>query len=463
MTVLHRFVCVGSAIAIVAACSAASSPGNTISPIEGAGGSSGAGAASSGASANAGTAGKSPQAFVTAPDPNSGGPGGPVITMPIQTVDASTTKQCSGARSKGKEVTIDIFIMFDQSLSMSCALPTPSDGTAGAAGAAGAAGTAGSSGSGGAPAAGSGGSAGAAGAATNTMDRWDAVKGALQEFLTAPSAAGINVGIQYFGLGGTPNPFLPYSMSSCNAPDYQGAAVEIAPLPGNATPIINSLDMHQPSTNTPTAPALTGAINHAIGWKNMHPDDAVIVLLVTDGEPGGCPGTVADVANVAKQGLMSSIPTYVIGITSPGTTCMWDPAPPNQQDLDSVANAGGTGASLIVDLSKDVVQQFLDTMDKIRAKANPPCQYTLPPPPDGQHTDPMKVNVEYTPPGAAMGTTLLSVPSQAACDPSKGGWYYDDPNTPKTVTLCPASCSTVTADVTGLVDIELGCKTITAQ
>lgn len=297
----------------------------------------------------------------------------------------------------------------------------------------------------------------------STEDRWTAVKSALQEFLTAPGAAGINVGIQYFGLGGAAAGFLPYTMSSCTAGDYQGADVEIAPLPGNAMPIISSLNNHKPSTNTPTGPALTGAINHAIAWKNMHPDDAVIVLLVTDGQPGGCPGTVADVANVAKMGFMSSIPTYVIGIMSPGTTCMWDPAQPNQQDLDSVANAGGSGASMIVDLSKDIVKQFLDNLDKIRARANPPCQYTLPPAPAGQHTDPKKINVEYTPPGAAMPSTILAVPDQTGCDPMKGGWYYDDPVKPKLVSLCPASCSTVQADVTGQINIEVGCATITTQ
>ena len=34
---------------------------------------------------------------------------------------------------------------------------------------------------------------------------------------------------------------------------------------------------------------------------------------------------------------MNTIPTYVIGVTSPGTTCTYDQNPPNQQDLDSVA------------------------------------------------------------------------------------------------------------------------------
>ena len=51
----------------------------------------------------------------------------------------------------------------------------------------------------------------------------------------------------------------------------------------------------------------------------------------------------------------------------------------------------------------------------------------------------------------------------AECDPTNGGWYYDDPVLPKTVTLCPASCNTVTADVTGQVNIDVGCKTLTTR
>ena len=444
MTVIYRYICGASAIAIVAACSATSGSGNSISLIDGTGGSNGSDMP--GGASGVGGGGMQGASWHTAP--NDPGNTGPIITSPIPTIDTSAMKECSGARSQGKEVTVDIFIMFDQSLSMSCALPPPSAGTGGASGAGGAA-------------TGAGGSAtGTAGAGSSGDTRWTAVKGALQEFVQAPGAKGINVGLQYFGLGGGPGPFA--AISSCMATDYQGADVEIAPLPGNAMPIVSSLNNHQPSTNTPTAPALQGAINHAMGWKTKHPDDAVIVVLVTDGQPNGC-GTVSDVTNIAKMGLTSGIPTYVIGVTSPGTTCNYDMNPPNQQDLDTVANAGGTQTALIVDLSKDIAKQFLDTMDKIRARSNPPCQYTLPPAPAGQHNDPMKINVEYTPPGATMPTTFVSVPSQAMCDPTNGGWYYDDPVLPKTVTLCPASCNRVTVDVSGTVNIEVGCKTITTQ
>jgi len=57
-----------------------------------------------------------------------------------------------------------------------------------------------------------------------------------------------------------------------------------------------------------------------------------------------------------------------------------------------------------------------------------------------------------------MPVTLTSV-TQATCDPTTGGWYYDDPITPKTVTLCKASCDLVTTQVSGAINIALGCAT----
>src|SRR5689334_21622892 len=98
---------------------------------------------------------------------------------------------CAGIVSKGEQITVDIFIMFDQSASMTCAIPAGGD-------------------------------------------RWTAVKNALSQFVMDPGAAGINVGIQYFGNFGL--------LSSCNAMDYQTPDVEIGPLPMNAQPIVDSLN-----------------------------------------------------------------------------------------------------------------------------------------------------------------------------------------------------------------------------
>jgi hypothetical protein len=339
--------------------------------------------------------------------------GAPPDLGPIMEMDPNKA-DCAAIANKGEQITVDIYVMFDQSLSMTCMIPAGGD-------------------------------------------RWTAVKNALQQFVMDPGAAGINVGIQYFGLGpnGTPGGLN----SSCTAADYEKADVEIGPLPMNTMAIVNSLNAHMPATNTPTTPALQGAINHAIAWKNAHPGHTVVVVLVTDGQPNGC-GMVADVAAAATQGAMATIPTYVIGVTSPGTTCLLDQNPPNQQDLDTVAMAGGTNAALIVDVTQNTAQQFVMTMNQIRAKSQVPCQYALPPAPGGQMLDPMKVNVEYTPGGATMPVTILGVTTAAMCDPTNGGWYYDNPAAPTKINLCPSTCSAVTMDTGGgQINIAVGCAT----
>jgi hypothetical protein len=159
------------------------------------------------------------------------------------------------------------------------------------------------------------------------------------------------------------------------------------------------------------------------------------------------------------MGFMSTIPTYVIGITSSGTTCGLDPNPPNQMDLDSVAMAGGTNAALIVDVTMNAAQQFLATMNQIRAKSQVPCQYALPKPMPGTHLDPGKVNVGFVPSGAPMSITVPGV-TMATCDPVNGGWYYDNPAAPTKINLCPATCQAAMMMTGSEINITVGCATI---
>src|SRR4029077_15750876 len=107
---------------------------------------------------------------------------------------------------------------------------------------------------------------------------------------------------------------------------------------------------HKPVSNTPTAAALSGAINHALPWKDSHLNDEVVVVLVTDGQPNAC-GAVSDVANVARVGwgTGAGVRTFVVGITSVGTSCGLDPNPPNVPDLNTVAAAGGTDKAVVID------------------------------------------------------------------------------------------------------------------
>jgi hypothetical protein len=318
---------------------------------------------------------------------------------------------CYANVSQGEHVPLDLYIMFDQSLSMSC--PTASGGT-----------------------------------------RWEAVKAALSSFVQDPGASGIGVGIQYFGLGDIP------VLSSCDVAVYVNPDVEIGALPPNAQPIVDSLNRHGPATTTSTGPALQGAVQHAQTWKSQNPGHAVAVILVTDGQPNSC-GDVPAVVSAAQAAVSGGIPVYVVGVISPGVTCepaILDPNPPNQADLDAVAQAGGTGQAFIVDAAQDAEQQFLAKMNQIRGQAQVPCEYQIPPATPDKPFDPHLVNVQYTQSGTP--TIVYAVPDQSACDPAQGGWYFDNPADPKRLLLCPTTCNTVTT-VTGLsVQVALGCQSI---
>lgn len=239
---------------------------------------------------------------------------------------------------------------------------------------------------------------------------------------------------------------------SCNISDYAKPEVEIATLPGVKDAILKSLAAHSPTTATPTGPALAGAVQHASAWAKANPTHAVVVLLVTDGEPTTCtPLDIPSIAKIASDGLAAapSIRTYVIGVLAKGDT-----AGPN---LDTISKAGNGKNAFLVSTASDVTKDFLDALTAIRGTALA-CEYTLPP---AVGADYFKVNVKVT---LSSGTTVIPyVGKLAGCDPTSGGWYYDiDPaaGTPTKIIMCPATCSTFKATTGGKIQIEVGCKTV---
>jgi hypothetical protein len=324
---------------------------------------------------------------------------------------------CAGITVEGETIPLDMLVLFDRSKSMTCEIPAGGD-------------------------------------------RWTAVKNALTSFVQNPAASGIDIGLTYFG---SPLPGGDQLTSSCNPYDYQTPDVEFTPLPAGAMAIVDSLNAHTATTDTPTVAALTGAINHAATWKADHPGHTVIVVLVTDGQPNACgAGSLMDVVDTATQGLAKAmISTYVVGILSPGSKCTVDPNVPNQADLDTVAKAGGTMQSLVVDTTKDTGMQLVDTMNKIRQNSQIPCEYAIPKPMGADKLDFDKVNVGYTDP-MNQSHLVYYAETKDKCDPTKGGgWYYDNvPPTPAPtkILLCPSTCTDVTAKFGFKINVTLGCK-----
>jgi hypothetical protein len=143
--------------------------------------------------------------------------------------------------------------------------------------------------------------------------------------------------------------------------------------------------------------------------------------------------------------------------------------------LNAIAAAGGTDQALIVDAANgDATKQFLEAMNKIRQSVtvtemhtethteidtNPvPCEWRIPPSPDGKEFDPTKVNVEY----ALDGTTterLGAVAAEADCASVADGWYYDDAANPTKVLVCAQTCQKVQQAPNASVQVVFGCKT----
>jgi hypothetical protein len=378
-----------------AACSSKTDDGGDFNPFGAGGNGSGSGAANGSGATNGVIFG------------NSG-------AGPMSTGDPS----CVSDRVATEAAPIDIYVMFDQSCSMSCPAEQAGPGLCCVGG---------------------------------PNPRIDQVRTAMNDFLGNPKSAGLGVGIGYFG-------YLPLGNTSCNPADYSRPAVGIAPLPGNTQAIEASLQGAMPTGETPTGAAIRGACTYAAQWKNTNPGRQVVVLLVTDGVPEApvsrnCKPTLPD-AEAAAQDCLSQnqVATYVLGVGA------------NLDNLSGLAQAGGTGHAYLAG-TMDVSASVLDALNQIRDGAQVPCKFKVPPPPSGQTLDPSRVNVSYDD-TSGKSNLVPSAGTMANC--AAGGWYYDNPAAPTTLSLCPSTCDTVTAQLvaaavlkkSSALSIEYGCSTV---
>lgn len=397
--------------AIFAACSATSGPNQFTS---------GGGEGGSGADGSSGPGG-----------PGTGGDGGLFPTTGPGASGGVGGGSCAATSNKAEQVPLDMYVMFDQSGSMTTS--------------------------------------------TGNGTRWQAVTGAFKSFLEQPSAAGIGVGVQYFPLSngsgggvcpascasdadcapcaGTCLPFFNFCAAgsaddSCNASDYAKPDVEIAPLPGVGPLIAQSLANHSPSGGTPTYAALDGVIAHAKEWATKNPDHVVIAVLATDGEPSSCDTNQNNINALAAAGAngVPKVNTYVIGVGS------------ELAALNGIAQAGGTGQAFLVDSNQNASEQFLQAMNEIRGAALA-CSYLIPQPPPGEEIDYNAINVQYTTEGG-MPVIIPQVKSKADCPPDGLAWFYDEPAGPKQIILCDASCATISQDAKAKLDVLVGCATV---
>ena len=270
------------------------------------------------------------------------------------------------------------------------------------------------------------------------------------------------------GACATPPSFC-LAAADCSSSIYATPAAAIATLPGAKNGLLQVITASTPQdgAQTPTGPALTGAIQEAKAWAMAHPDHQVVAVLATDGQPSlkatadnlCTPVTVqADiqaVINLAATGLAADpkVSTFVIGVVSPDDSANGAPAV-----LNNIAKSGGTAKAFIVDTQGDVQMQFRDALNKIRASGLS-CELSVPAAEAGKTLDYGKVNVSFD--SGSGATDLLGWPDASGCG-AQGGWYYDvapASGTPTRIVACPTTCADFEKTDMGSVQIKLGCKT----
>ncbi|HEV8246219.1 MAG TPA: hypothetical protein VGP93_10645, partial [Polyangiaceae bacterium] len=231
----------------------------------------------------------------------------------------------------------------------------------------------------------------------------------------------------------------------CDSSNYAVPEVAIGPLADVGADLVAAIDGTPPAGLTPTLPALEGAISYAQGWAMDHPDHASVVVLVTDGFPTQCGSGPEAVTAVAQNGyeMAPFIKTYVIGV---GDVARFN--------LDNYARGGGTREAYLTD-EGDISSTFVDALNNI-TNSDIACEYHIPTPADPNlEVDYDKVLVVYTPEGDAP-EEVPSIGGLGDCSKNdNGGWYYDNPDAPTKISVCPCTCSRFGA---GRVDVRLGCK-----
>jgi hypothetical protein len=370
-------------VAAVSACSSKTdSGGGTINAtdLKGMGGGGAAGADNSAAA---------PGLIITGSAGTAGSGSG--LTAPPTTV-------CGGQAFKAEPEPVDMYIMFDQSSSMADQIPNSNP----------------------------------------PITWWQAAQTGVTGFVNDPRAAGaqpgqpaMGVGLQFFPLNGI-------APQSCMA-DYKTPEVEVGLLPGNAAAVAASIQKHQPTAFTPTAPALQGAIAHMKEWGPAHVGRAPVVVLVTDGFPTECdPQDITDIATIVQNAFNTEpkVRTFVVGFN----------LGPGGSNLDALAEAGGTGKPFLIDKG-DIGAQFVDAMLSI-SSTTLQCKFDLPAPPANMSLDINMVAVTYTPSATGVEAQVPKLTGLSDCDINMGnGWFFDSPTNPTKILVCPATCAKFAAGV----------------
>jgi hypothetical protein len=277
-------------------------------------------------------------------------------------------------------------------------------------------------------------------------NKWPNTVQAFTAFFQDPGADSLNVALRFWPEGGCDENSC--NIAACATPNVpMGSLMDTA----HEQALINAFNQMFPSGLTPMSAALTGGVNFADAANQMAGEGGrqTVVIFLTDGIPTACDVNQQNIIQIAANAYNANgTLTFAVGL-----------AGSEESFMNALAAAGGTGMAYMIG-NGNAAADLLAALQAIQATVLA-CSFAIPESPDpNKPVDPKQVNITYTPGGSTTPQIIPQVPSAADCGPD-GGWYYDDPQSPSIIYLCPATCDLVQADDMGTVKVVLGCATQT--
>ena len=170
----------------------------------------------------------------------------------------------------------------------------------------------------------------------------------------------------------------------------------------------------------------------------------MVGVLIAGSDPNACSEAAEELSDIAREHLEATgVETFVIDLADASASLS-----------EAVGEAGGAplhGPEFCPDASEschhyrvadDDPESVRDALERIVELSRRPCDYEIPPPPEGEFLDPTRVNVQVD---FVDGTTAVvpQIPDREACEAHEG-WHYDNPQAPTSIVLCEATCERVT-------------------
>jgi hypothetical protein len=284
-------------------------------------------------------------------------------------------------------------------------------------------------------------------------DKWTNASAALTAFIADPAAADLGVALRFFPhdepASGCNNDDCDADACSNPLVDLARLSVEQAPADAHEDALLRAIRDSAPGgegQGTPMYAALDGALRWATDFDASHPDDKTVVVFVTDGKPNGCDEDIDHISGLAADALaQSELLTYAIGLQGS-----------SEAQMDQLASAGGTQQGIFIGGRASAEAELLDALTGIRGE-NLACDFPFPAPADpSEPIDPSHVSVNFYYPDARPPLILAAVERERACGDATG-WYYDDPQDPTRIFLCPHACESVRSVANAGLQILIGC------